>query len=75
MTYQLIDRMFSRLWRRNKRYSERELRWLAKKRGLSTRLKRDTLEVFNPASQQVIVRFQGKGEDVTVKPFGKLAQP
>lgn len=32
--YQLTDRKFSREWRRNKRYSRHELRWLARKKGL-----------------------------------------
>lgn len=60
MTYRLRDRVFSRVWRRNKRYSEHELRWLARKKGLDIRLKGAHLDVWHPATRQVIARFVGK---------------
>lgn len=73
MTYRLTDRFFSRLWRRNKRYSEHELRWLARKRGLILRLKGDVLEVVHPGTKQVMAHFKGKDDSVPAAPFGKLA--
>jgi hypothetical protein len=72
MTYKLIDRFFSRLWRRNKRYSEHELRWLARKRGLAVRLKGDYLEIVHPANKQVMAHFKGSGDYVPMTPFGKV---
>lgn len=75
MTYRLVDRFFSRLWRRSKRYSEHELRWLAKKRGLALRLKGDMLEVCHPASKEVVATFKGIPDHTPGVPFGKLSKP
>lgn len=70
MTYKLTDRFFSRIWRRTKRYSERELRWQAKKHGLTLRLKNDLIELSHPATKQVVAHFKGKEGDVPALPFG-----
>lgn len=73
MTYRLIDRFFSRDWRRNKRYSEHELRWLARKRKLAVRLKRDVLEVYHPVTGAVIAHFKGAEASAPTTAFGKFA--
>lgn len=70
MTYRLVDRFFSRIWRRTKRYSEKELRWQARKHGLTLRLKGDTIELTHPATKQVVAHFKGKEDSVLVLPFG-----
>jgi hypothetical protein len=70
MTYRLTDRFFSRLWRRTKRYSEKELRWLARKHGLTLKLKGDTIEIAHPASRHPVAHFQGKEDSVPMTPFG-----
>ena len=73
MNYKLIDRLFSRLWRRDKRYSEHELRWLARKRGLTVRLKGGYLDIVQPKSKQVVAHFKGNSDDaLPVKSFGRL---
>jgi hypothetical protein len=73
MTYKLTDRFFSRIWRRTKRYSEHELRWLAKKRGLTLRHKGDMIQIIHPATKQVVAHFKGKETAIEPGPFGKLA--
>jgi len=70
MTYRLTDRFFSRFWRRTKRYSEKELRWQAKKHGLTLRLKGDTIELAHPATRQVVAHFKGKADSISTVPFG-----
>lgn len=72
MTFRLVNRFFSRLWRRNKRYSEHELRWLARKRGMAVRLRGDYLEIIHPANKEVLAQFKGKDDTLPVLPFGKL---
>lgn len=70
MTYQLVDRFFSRLWRRTKRYSEKELRWQARKHGLTLRLKGDMIELSHPATKQVVATFKGRADAVPPVAFG-----
>jgi hypothetical protein len=72
MTYRLVDRFFSRIWRRTKRYSEKELRWQAKKHGLTLRLKGDMIELAHPATKQVVAHFKGKDDTLPIQPFGRL---
>lgn len=55
--YCLIDRAFSREWRRSKRYSRNELRWLARRKGLEFRERRDKAQVVEPRTGRVIVNF------------------
>jgi len=45
--YRLTDRRFSRLWRRSKDYSDHEIRWLAKRRGLDYRERGNTIQVMD----------------------------
>lgn len=63
MVYRLTDRTFSRLWRRSKDYSERELRWLARKRGLKTAVHKGTLQVLD-LKDKVVANFQQVNEPV-----------
>ena len=35
--YKLLNREFSRIWRRSKVYQKNEIKWLARKQGLKTR--------------------------------------
>lgn len=58
MDYRLMDRAFSRIWRRSKRYSDHEIKWLARKRGLATRSKGVFLTVYNPSTEATIVTFE-----------------
>jgi len=55
--YRLNNRSFSRVWRRNKDYSDHEIRWLAKKRGLEFRENKTTIELVN-RNNQVVAAFQ-----------------
>lgn len=55
--YRLNNRSFSRVWRRNKDYSDHEIRWLAKKRGLEFRENKQTIELVN-RNNQVVAVFQ-----------------
>lgn len=55
--YRLTDRAFSREWRRNKTYSEREIRWLAKRRGLEFVENRDTIQVRDLKTKKVVANF------------------
>lgn len=55
--YRLTNRKFSREWRRSKNYREHEITWLAKKRGLQTRSRNRTLEVFDPKTKRVVANF------------------
>jgi hypothetical protein len=70
MTYKMTDRLFSRLWRRNKRYSEHELRWLAGRRGLKLEQKGTLITLTGPRTS---LHFSG-AEDQSAAPasFGKL---
>ena len=55
--YQLADRTFSRAWRRNKRYSSAELRWLAHRRGLEFNERRGRAQVTNPQTGKVVANL------------------
>lgn len=55
--YRLTDRTFSRLWRRNKTYSEREIRWLARRRGLLFTERDGTIQVSDK-SKKVVANFK-----------------
>ena len=54
--YQLVDRKFSREWRRSKRYSRNELRWLARKRGLELKERGGAAQVVD-RSGRVVANF------------------
>ena len=47
--YRLTNRRFSREWRRSKDYSDHEIRWLAKRRGLNFREHSAALTVTDQA--------------------------
>lgn len=61
--YRLTDRKFSRLWRRNKSYSEHELRYLAQKRRLTLRQHNKTLQILDPKTNKVVANFQETAKD------------
>lgn len=66
----MTDRLFSRLWRRNKRYSEHELRWLTKRRGLKLEKKGTLITLTGPRTH---LHFSGTAEQSDATPsFGKL---
>jgi len=66
MVYRLTDRKFSRLWRRSKDYSDHELRWLARRRGLKTAVHKGTLQVLD-LKGKVVATFQQVAEPVVEK--------
>lgn len=55
--YRLTDRKFSRHWRRNKKYSDHELRWLAKRRGLEYVEQRDIIRLRDLKTKKVVANF------------------
>lgn len=65
--YRLINRSFSRAWRRSKDYSDHEIRWLAKRRGLLFRERAGVVEVKDRAGKLVAkfqeVKEQSNGQD------------
>lgn len=63
--YRLTNRAFSRLWRRSKNYSDHEIRWLARKRGLEMRAHKEKIEVVDPKTGKIVANFQ---EIKSVKP-------
>jgi len=56
--YRLTDRKFSRQWRRSKVYTEREIRRLAKKRGLEFFVRKGSIHVTDPKTKQTVANFQ-----------------
>jgi hypothetical protein len=56
--YRLTDRKFSRLWRRSKDYSDHEIRYLARKRGLEISAHKQVIQVLDPKSKKVVANFQ-----------------
>ena len=56
--YRLTDRKFSRLWRRSKDYSDHEIRYLARKRGLKISAHKQVIQVLDPKSQKVVANFK-----------------
>jgi hypothetical protein len=60
--YRLINRGFSREWRRSKKYRNHEIKWLAKRRGLEVRSRNRALEVFDPKTGKTVVSFKEIGE-------------
>lgn len=69
--YRLTDRAFSRQWRRSKDYSDHELRWLARRRGLTISVHKGTLQVLDRKGKAVAT-FQavdepGSAEEVSEK--------
>jgi hypothetical protein len=60
--YRLINRGFSREWRRSKKYRNHEIKWLAKKRGLEVRTRNRVLEVIDPKTGKTVVSFKEIGE-------------
>lgn len=61
--YRLINRGFSREWRRSKNYRDHEIRWLARRRGLETRSHNRALEVFDPKTGKTVVSFKEIAEE------------
>lgn len=61
--YRLINRGFSRQWRRSKDYRDHEIRWLARRRGLETRSHNRALEVFDPKTGKTVVSFKEIAEE------------
>ena len=60
--YRLIDRAFSRLWRRSKNYREHEIRWLARRRGLEVIERKGELQVINAKTKKVVADFHKERE-------------
>lgn len=58
MDYRLTNREFSRVWRRSKRYSDHELKWLCRRRGLMLRRDKQDLQAVDPATNKVVARFE-----------------
>jgi hypothetical protein len=58
MDYRLTNREFSRVWRRSKRYSDHELKWLCRRRGLALRREGKDLKAVDPKTNKVVVRFE-----------------
>jgi hypothetical protein len=58
MDYRLTNRTFSREWRRSKRYSDHELRWLARRRGFLVRYVGDALQVYLKATGKTVAHFE-----------------
>jgi hypothetical protein len=52
--YRLTGRQFSRQWRRSKDYSDHEIRWLAKRRGLVYRERGNTICVTGQDGKVVV---------------------
>lgn len=72
MEYHLTDRKFSREWRRGKRYSKQELRWLARKKGLEFKEHRGTIQLLDQKGK-VVANFAGKAEVAEAVPRHPLA--
>jgi hypothetical protein len=58
MDYRLTNREFSRVWRRSKRYSDHEIKWLARKRGFSVRYQETDLQVYDTKSGKTVANFE-----------------
>ena len=56
--YRLTNRQFSRLWRRSKDYSDHEIRFLAKRRGLEIDDHKSVLTVIDPKNKKVVATFK-----------------
>lgn len=56
--YRLTDHKFSRLWRRNKTYSEREIRRLTRRRGLEFSSRGRVIQVLDPKTKKAVANFQ-----------------
>lgn len=70
-SYLLTDRKMSRAWRRGKRYQKKELRWLAKRRGLEMREDGHRLEVYNTKTKLVVANFQEVSDNESIVPNEK----
>ena len=66
MTYRLTDRAFSRQWRRNKKYSEKEIRWIARRRRLRVTEHGTTLKVVDPRLNKTVANF-GQVDDTDLE--------
>jgi len=58
MDYRLTNREFSRVWRRSKRYSDHELKWLCRRRGLALRRDGEDLKAVDAKTNKVVARFE-----------------
>jgi hypothetical protein len=70
--YRMVDRFFSRVWRRSKSYSDHEIEWLARKRHLSIRKKGSDLIVFDPSSKRTVATFRVYKPAMTKRELAKL---
>ena len=73
MEYHLTDHRFSREWRRGKRYSKHELRWLARKKGLEFVEYGGAVKLVNRQGKTV-ANFAQKAEVVEATPQHPLAR-
>jgi hypothetical protein len=69
MTYKMTDRFFSHKWRRNKKYSEHELRWLSKRYDLNLDKRGTLITITGPRE---IVHFKAL-PDESGEPSASLA--
>ena len=46
--YQTVSKKFSRLWRRSKTYTYPELRWLARRQGLTLQKHKGSIQISGP---------------------------
>jgi len=53
-----MNREFSRLWRRSKRYSDHEIKWLARKRGLAVGDSKGVLTVYDKNTGKTVASFE-----------------
>lgn len=60
--YRLTHRAFSRTWRRSKNYREHEIKWLARRRGLTVREQGTAIEVLDPKTGKLAACFQPVSE-------------
>lgn len=72
MEYHLTDRTFSREWRRGKRYSKQELRWLARKKGLEFVERGGAVKLVNKLGKAV-ANFAQKAEESEAVPRHPMA--
>ena len=71
MDYRLTNREFSRVWRRSKRYSDHELKWLCRRRGLALRREGEDLKAIDPKTNKVVARFEVIPPEPSPEPLQK----
>lgn len=75
MIYRMTDRFFSRTWRRNKKYSEHELRWLSKRYRLKLDKRGVLITITGPreivhfgAIPEEPIKYDTRGRLIPIKP-------